>query len=178
MLDGEFDLMGSGKYKQVRYMLQTILEEGKKVLIFSQYVRMLEILRRDLNEQGVKYCYIDGSTRDRQEQVEIFQKDESFPVFLISLKAGGTGLTLTAAEYVFILDPWWNPAAEMQAIDRAHRIGQTKTVMYYKFISVGTIEEKILALQQKKARLSDDLISADEDFFATLTQDEMVGLVK
>lgn len=178
MMDAEYDLMGSGKYKQVSYMLKTVLEEGKKVLIFSQYVRMLDILRRDLDSQGVKYCYLDGGTRDRQEQVEIFQKDETIPVFLISLKAGGVGLTLTAAEYVFILDPWWNPAAEMQAIDRAHRIGQTKTVMYYKFISVGTIEEKILALQQKKARLSDDLISADEDFFGTLTQEEMVGMVE
>jgi SNF2 family DNA or RNA helicase len=131
-------------------------------------VRVLTMLRKDLDEKGVRYCYLDGSTRDRQAQVERFQNDPSVTAFLISLKAGGVGLNLTAAEYVFILDPWWNPAVEAQAIDRSHRIGQKKTVFSYKFITRDSIEEKIVRLQERKAQLSNEIVSVEEDIFKKL----------
>jgi superfamily II DNA or RNA helicase len=172
-----FELEDSGKYQEVKRLLHQVTSKGAKVLIFSQFVKMLDLLRNDLDKEGVKYCYLDGSTRDRSKQVDLFQNDESIPVFLISLKAGGVGLNLTAAEYVFLLDPWWNPAVEHQAVDRSHRIGQKKTVIYYKFITENSIEEKILKLQQKKSRLSEDLISVDEGFYQKMSEDEMAELL-
>lgn len=173
----KFQLEDSGKYQEVKRLLHQVLSKGSKVLIFSQFVKMLDLLRNDLDEEGIAYCYLDGSTRDRGKQVDRFQKDESIPVFLISLKAGGVGLNLTAAEYVFLLDPWWNPAVEHQAVDRSHRIGQKKTVMYYKFITENSIEEKILKLQQKKSKLSEDLISVDEGFYQKMSAEEMAELL-
>ncbi|MEO0897036.1 MAG: DEAD/DEAH box helicase [Bacteroidota bacterium] len=164
-----YELKDSGKYKEVKRLLQQVIEsDGSKVLIFSQFVKMLHLLRDDLEAEGIRYNYLDGSTKDRQGQVDTFQKDKGIKVFLISLKAGGVGLNLTAADYVFILDPWWNPAVENQAIDRSHRIGQKKTVFYYKFITKDSIEEKILGLQRKKAQLSDDIISVEEDIYKSL----------
>ncbi|MEZ4685227.1 MAG: SNF2-related protein [Bacteroidia bacterium] len=173
----KFSLEDSGKYQEVKRLLHQVISKGAKVLIFSQFVKMLELLRQDLDDEGIDYCYLDGSTRDRAKQVDRFQQDESVPVFLISLKAGGVGLNLTAAEYVFLLDPWWNPAVEHQAVDRSHRIGQKKTVIYYKFITENSIEEKILKLQQKKSKLSEDLISVDEGFYQKMSEEEMAELL-
>ncbi|MEM7373342.1 MAG: DEAD/DEAH box helicase [Bacteroidota bacterium] len=164
-----YELSQSGKYKEVRRLLRQIISKKRsKVLIFSQFVKMLHLLRDDLTEDGISFCYLDGSTRDRQAQVDQFQTNKEIKVFLISLKAGGVGLNLTAADYVFILDPWWNPAVENQAIDRSHRIGQDRTVFYYKFITQDSIEEKILGLQKRKEQLSDDIITVEEDFYKSL----------
>ena len=173
----EYSLSDSGKYQEIRRMLNIVLERNSKVLIFSQFVKMLHILREDLDEEGIPYFYLDGSTRDRQGLVDKFQSDESVRVFLISLKAGGVGLNLTAADYVFILDPWWNPAVENQAVDRSHRIGQKKTVLYYKFITQNSIEEKILQLQQRKAQLSDDIISVEEEAYKSLSDNDLRELL-
>ena len=148
------------------------------MLVFSQFVKHLDILREYLDTQKVTYAYLDGSTRDRQAQVETFQNDDAIKVFLISLKAGGVGLNLTAAEYVFLLDPWWNPAVEAQAVDRAHRIGQTSTVFTYKFITRNTVEEKILALQQAKKQLTENIISSEEGFVKSLSQEDMLSLLE
>lgn len=168
----------SGKFEELIRMTTEIVEKGSKVLIFSQFVKMLNILKKELKEKEIPFAYIDGSVKDRMEEVEKFQKDSDCQVFLISLKAGGTGLNLTAAEYVFILDPWWNPAAERQAADRAHRIGQDKTVFIYKFISKDTIEEKILKLQERKSRIAADLIQVEEDFFKSLNEDDIKALLE
>lgn len=168
---------GSGKFEDVIYRLQTILSEDHKILIFSQYIKHLDIFRAYLDEEKIVYSYLDGSTRDRQAQVENFQENDDIKVFLISLKAGGLGLNLTAADYVFILDPWWNPAIEAQAVDRAHRIGQERTVFTYKFIAKNTVEEKILSLQQSKRQLAEDLISSEEGFIKSLSRDDVIQLL-
>jgi len=173
----KYQLDQSGKYQEVKRLLLQITRRGSKILIFSQFVKMLHLLRDDLEQEGICFNYLDGSTRNRQEQVETFQQNENIQVFLISLKAGGVGLNLTAADYVFILDPWWNPAVENQAIDRSHRIGQKKTVFYYKFITQNSIEEKILQLQQQKAKLSDDIISVEEDIYKSLDARDLSELL-
>ncbi|MCI4670199.1 MAG: DEAD/DEAH box helicase [Bacteroidia bacterium] len=174
----KFELKDSGKYKELKRLLKQVIEsDGSKVLIFSQFVKMLQLLKNDLDEEGIRYNYLDGMTKDRQNQVDTFQKDKGIKVFLISLKAGGVGLNLTAADYVFILDPWWNPAVENQAIDRSHRIGQKKTVFYYKFITKDSIEEKILSLQRKKAKLSDDIISVEDDIYKSLDVTDLEELL-
>src|SRR5690606_27262513 len=121
----------------------------------------------------ITYAYLDGNTKNRQQQVELFQNNPSIQVFLISMKAGGVGRNLTAADYVFILDPWWNPAVEAQAVDRAHRIGQQNKVFTYKFITKDTVEEKILALQNRKIQLVTDLISTDENIIKSLTKEDI-----
>lgn len=167
----------SGKMEAVLEKLETVLEQHHKVLIFSQFVQHLALIKKALDERNVAYAYLDGSTSDRKGQVESFQKADGQSVFLISLKAGGVGLNLTAADYVFLLDPWWNPAAEAQAIDRAHRIGQVKTVFTYKFISKQTVEEKILALQQRKLDLANDLVTSDESILRNLSEDEVLDLL-
>lgn len=168
----------SGKNEEVLQKLETIIEEGHKVLVFSQFVKHLDIYRDYLEQNNVRYCYLDGSTTNRQEQVDIFQNDDSIKIFLISLKAGGLGLNLTAAEYVFLLDPWWNPAIEAQAIDRAHRIGQQKTVFTYKFITRNSVEEKILTLQRNKRKLFDNLITTEENFVKSLSKDDILSLLE
>jgi len=167
----------SGKYSEVIQKLQTILEEGHKVLIFSQFVKHLSVYKNYLDEENIAYCYLDGSTTNRQEQVDIFQENTQVKVFLISLKAGGLGLNLTSAEYVFLLDPWWNPAIEAQAIDRAHRIGQKNTVFTYKFITRNSLEEKILLLQKNKKKLFDDLITTEESFVKGLSKEDILSLL-
>lgn len=167
----------SGKMRDVLHRLESIVAEGHKVLIFSQFVKHLELLRVQLEKQKYQYAYLDGSTRDRQAQVDKFMKCPDVPVFLLSIKAGGTGLNLTAADYVFLLDPWWNPAVEAQAIDRAHRIGQENKVMVYKFITQNTVEEKILLLQQKKRKLAEDLIFTEENFVKQLTASDISALL-
>jgi SNF2 family DNA or RNA helicase len=141
--------------------LKELIEEGHKALVFSQFTSMLSLVRRPLDEAGVRYEYLDGKTRDRQARVENFQNDPDCGLFLISLKAGGLGLNLTAADYVFLLDPWWNPAVEAQAIDRAHRVGQTKQVFAYRLICHDTVEEKIAELQVQKKELADSILQAE-----------------
>lgn len=163
----------SGKFEELTRMISEIVEKGSKVLIFSQFVKMLDILKKEIVSQNLPFAYIDGSVKDRMAEVDKFQTDPDCRIFLISLKAGGTGLNLTAAEYVFILDPWWNPAAERQATDRAHRIGQQKTVFLYKFISLNTIEEKILKLQEKKSRIASDIIQIEEEFYKSLNEEDI-----
>jgi non-specific serine/threonine protein kinase len=146
-----------------------------KLLIFSQFTEMLKLIREQFEEAGISYCYLDGSTPlpKRKEEVTRFQEDESVKAFLISLKAGGVGLNLTVADYVYLVDPWWNPAAEQQAIDRAHRIGQTRKVFAYKMICKDTVEEKILQLQQRKKMLADDLIQEDAGFVKNLSREDV-----
>ncbi len=168
----------SGKFEMVLQLLGDVIEQGDKVLIFSTFVEHLKLYRQLFDEQGIRYCYIDGASKDRKEQVAKFQSGNDFPVFLLSLKAGGTGLNLTQANYVFLLDPWWNPAAEMQAFDRAHRIGQQKSVFVYKFISRNTIEEKIQRLQEKKLLLSDTMLSDDNNILKQLEIDEVMSLLE
>ena len=146
-----------------------------KALIFSQFLGMLALIRAKLDELGVKYEYFDGSTSapDREKAIQSFQKDNEVRVFLISLKAGGVGLNLTAADYVYIVDPWWNPAVEQQAIDRTHRIGQTKNIFAYRMICKDTIEDKILKLQEKKRALAKDLIADDATFVKSLSKEDV-----
>jgi len=178
MIDKEnYEIEESGKYREIKRLLWQILNRGSKVLIFSQFVKMLKLLKKDLEKEDFKLNYLDGSTRDRQGLVDSFQNDEDIRLFLISIKAGGVGLNLTAADYVFILDPWWNPAVENQAVDRSHRIGQKKAVIYYKFITRDSIEEKILSLQQRKAQLSSDIIAVEEDIYKSLTEQDIGDLL-
>jgi SNF2 family DNA or RNA helicase len=134
---------------------------------------MLALVRARLDGRKVPYEYLDGGTRDRSARVERFQTDPDCPVFLISLKAGGTGLNLTAADYVILLDPWWNPAVEAQAIDRTHRIGQTRRVFAYRLVAKDTVEERILELQDKKRELADSIIKADGNLIRTLTREDL-----
>ncbi len=176
MVDSESD-SGSGKLEDLMYMLETALEEDHKILIFSQFVKHLSIVKEELEKRKIDYAYLDGATKDRQSVVEAFQTDKKLKVFLISLKAGGLGLNLTAADYVFILDPWWNPAIEQQAVDRAHRIGQENRVFTYKFITKNTVEEKILALQQEKLKLATDLITTEESFIKKLSREDIASLL-
>jgi superfamily II DNA or RNA helicase len=176
MVDENYD-GDSGKLKEILRMTRSLVAEQHKVLIFSQFVKHLDLVRKSLDERQITYTYLDGNTKDRQGQVERFQNDESIRVFLISLKAGGVGLNLTAADYVFLLDPWWNPAVEAQAVDRAHRIGQQNTVFTYKFITKNTVEEKILALQDRKIQLVSDLISTDETIIKSLTREDIENLL-
>jgi superfamily II DNA or RNA helicase len=153
--------------------LAEVREEGHKALVFSQFTSLLAIVRGELDRAGIVHEYLDGRTRDRAARVERFQTDPDCRVFLVSLKAGGLGLNLTAAEYVFLLDPWWNPAVEAQAIDRTHRIGQTEPVFAYRLIARGTVEEKVLELQETKRALADSIIAADESLIRTLTREDL-----
>jgi SNF2 family DNA or RNA helicase len=145
--------------------------------VFSQFTSFLAIVRKRLDDAKTTYEYLDGKTRDRQARVERFQNDKDCKLFLISLKAGGLGLNLTAAEYVFLLDPWWNPAVEAQAIDRAHRIGQTRRVFAYRLIAKDTVEEKVLQLQQSKKDLADAIINADNSLIRSLKRDDLEMLL-
>jgi SNF2 family DNA or RNA helicase len=172
MVDKEYK-GDSGKFEDVIFKLQSVVEAGHKVLIFSQFVKQLDLYRKYFEENNIRYSYLDGSTTNRGKVVEEFKKEEEIQIFLISIKAGGVGLNLTEADYVFILDPWWNPAVEQQAIDRTHRIGQTKNVFIYKFITKDTVEEKILALQNKKLRVAKSLITTEESFIKSLSADDI-----
>ena len=153
--------------------LTEVVEEGHKALVFSQFTSFLSIVRDRLDKNGIAYEYLDGRTRNRQDRVDRFQEDEDCKLFLISLKAGGLGLNLTAAEYVFLLDPWWNPAVEAQAIDRAHRIGQTRRVFAYRLIARNTVEEKVIELQKTKRDLADAIITADNSLIRSLTKEDL-----
>ncbi len=157
--------------------MEEVIDEGHKVLVFSQFTSFLAIVRKRLDEAGIKYEYLDGSTRDRQARVDSFQSDPSIPVFLISLKAGGLGLNLTAAEYVYLLDPWWNPAVEAQAIDRSHRIGQTQHVFAYRLIATDTVEQKIVELQAHKRDLANAILGGDSRLIQSLTREDLEYLL-
>ena len=168
MIDEEYT-GDSGKFENVIHTLENVLSRGHKVLVFSQFVKHLDIYRKYFNEEKTPYAYLDGATAKRGEVVKEFQSNKNIKLFLISIKAGGVGLNLTEADYVFILDPWWNPAVEQQAIDRTHRIGQNKNVFIYKFITKDTVEEKILALQNRKRKVAESLITTEESFVKSLT---------
>src|SRR4051812_17732052 len=146
-----------------------------KALVFSQFLGMLALIKEKLKSLDVKFDYFDGSTSavDREKAIQNFQNNDECRVFLISLKAGGVGLNLTAADYVYIVDPWWNPAVEQQAIDRTHRIGQTKNIFAYRMICKDTIEDKILQLQERKRSLARDLIADDDGFVKNLTKEDV-----
>lgn len=167
---------GSGKFDAAIETMDAIIKEGNKVLIFSQFVRQLQLFRFHLEKFGVKFSYLDGGTSQREEAVRDFKEKKETQVFLISIKAGGVGLNLIEADYVFILDPWWNPAVEQQAIDRAHRIGQTKNVFIYKFITKDSIEEKIMALQGFKKQIAESLITTEASFVKSLSPDDIEEL--
>ena len=163
----------SGKYTEITRNLQSLVTEGNKALIFSSFVKHLGLVRKYLNKQKINYAWLTGETKDREKEIKRFQEDGKCPFFLVSLKAGGVGLNLTAAEYVFLLDPWWNPAAEIQAISRAHRIGQDKHVFVYRFISRNTLEEKILKLQEHKSNLADAFVN---NSLKGITQEQVMEL--
>ncbi|MFT7620702.1 MAG: SNF2 family DNA or RNA helicase [Planctomycetota bacterium] len=158
--------------------LTEVVDEGHKALVFSQFTKHLGLVKKKLEAAGMAYEYLDGATRNRGEKIERFQTDEECPVFLISLKAGGTGLNLTAADYVFMLDPWWNPAAEAQAIDRTHRIGQTRQVFAYRLIARDTIEEKIVAMQQEKRELASSILDGSTKTLKDLTASDLRFLLE
>ncbi|WP_292835806.1 DEAD/DEAH box helicase [Microbacterium sp.] len=165
----------SSKLDALGERLGEVVTEGHRALVFSQFTSYLALVRDELDAHGIRYEYLDGSTRRRADVVDSFRTGDA-PVFLISLKAGGFGLTLTEADYVFLLDPWWNPAAEAQAVDRAHRIGQSRPVNVYRLIASGTIEEKVLALQQRKARLFQSVMGDDDMLARSLTAEDIRGL--
>ena len=157
MIDTKYE-GGSAKFELLLMEIEKIISGGHKVLVFSSFVKMLSIIKSEFEKKGISHSYLDGKTKNREEIVSKFQESENPEVFLISIKAGGLGLNLTSADYVFIIDPWWNPAVEMQAMDRAHRIGQENKVFVYKMIAQATIEDKILELQKSKKKLVEDLI--------------------
>ncbi len=163
----------SAKMDVLLSQIEELIEEGHKALVFSQFTSLLAIVKKRFDEKGITYEYLDGQTRNRKEPVDRFQNDPDCPVFLISLKAGGLGLNLTAAEYVFLLDPWWNPAVEAQAIDRAHRVGQTKQVFAYRLICRGTVEEKIASLQRQKRELADAILQENNSVMKKMTVEDL-----
>lgn len=166
----------SAKMEALMELIETLHAEGHKALVFSQFVQMLKLIEARVKNEKIPYSYLDGSTRDREARVDQFQNESDVRLFLISLKAGGVGLNLTAADYVIHVDPWWNPAVEMQATDRAHRIGQDKPVFVYKLMIKDSVEEKILQLQERKRNLVKQLITTEAGFFKSLTADDISEL--
>jgi SNF2 family DNA or RNA helicase len=158
----------SAKIEALEAELAVLADSDHKALVFSQFTGVLDIVETRLQEKKIGYVRLDGATRNRQEVVQQFQENDWVRVFLVSLKAGGVGLNLTAADYVYLLDPWWNPAAEAQAVDRAHRIGQKRKVTATRIVASDTVEEKILELQSHKKALADSIIQADETLLRTL----------
>ena len=173
LLDKKQKGASSAKVETLLEQLEEVISEGHKALVFSQFTSMLGIVRDQLDSRGITYEYLDGRTRKRKEKVDRFQKDADCSVFLISLKAGGHGLNLTAADYVFILDPWWNPAVEAQAVDRAHRIGQQKRVFAYRLIAKDTVEEKVVQLQEQKRELAEAIVASNGSLMSRLTAEDL-----
>ncbi|MFT6107941.1 MAG: SNF2 family DNA or RNA helicase [Planctomycetota bacterium] len=167
----------SAKIEMLIPRLQELATEGHKVLVFSQFTSLLAIVKKRLRDLRLPFEYLDGKTQKRQEKVERFQADPNIPIFLISLKAGGHGLNLTASDHVFILDPWWNPAVEAQAIDRAHRMGQTRSVFAFRLISKDTVEERVMELQAKKRDLADQLFKGRKGVLKDLTRADLDALL-
>lgn len=178
LIDPEYS-HGSGKFEEVTERIETAMAEGHKLLVFSQFVKQLELYKTWLEGKNIPFAYLHGQMpqKERAEQVDRFNQREDIKVFIISLKAGGLGLNLVSADYVFLLDPWWNPAVEKQAEDRSYRIGQTRNVFTYKFITRNTVEEKILKLQQRKLQLAENLIETEESFVKSLDIDELLDLL-
>jgi len=174
--NAEFNDESSGKLAMFGELLEEAMDGGHRVLVFSQFTTMLSLLKDRLTAENIEFCYLDGATTNRGAVVEKFQGNTKIPVFIISLKAGGVGLTLTGADTVVHFDPWWNPAVEDQATDRAHRIGQTRVVTSYKLITRGTVEEKILALQQRKRAIIKATLGGEETLADNLTWEEIQGL--
>jgi SNF2 family DNA or RNA helicase len=177
LIDEKYSDIPSSKLDALLEQLEDVVAEGHRALMFSQFTSYLARVAARLDAQGISYAYLDGSTLNRAAVIDGF-KDGTAPVFLISLKAGGFGLNLTEADYVFLLDPWWNPAAETQAIDRTHRIGQTRNVMVYRLIAADTIEEKVMALKARKSALFDAVLDDDAVFSSALTADDIRGLLE
>jgi superfamily II DNA or RNA helicase len=177
LLDEKLAGESSSKFDLLIPQLIEIVAEGHKALVFSQFTSLLALLQRQLDQEKVVYEYLDGQTRDREERVTRFQTDPACGVFLISLKAGGLGLNLTAADYVYLLDPWWNPAVEAQAIDRTHRIGQTRRVFASRLIARDTVEEKVLELQQSKRDLAEAIIGGDSSLIARIRREDLEVLL-
>jgi SNF2 family DNA or RNA helicase len=167
----------SSKVEALLEALETAVAENHKALVFSQWTSLLDLIEPALARAELPFVRLDGSTRDRGEVVTRFQADDGPPVMLVSLKAGGSGLNLTAADHVFLCDPWWNPAVEAQATDRAHRIGQTRVVTSYKLITRGTVEEKILNLQNRKRALIEEMLGGEEQLAEALSWDEINELL-
>ena len=165
----------SSKVQSLLEALRTAVADGHKALVFSQWTGLLDLIEPELASADIGFCRLDGSTADRGAVTQRFQSDDGPPVMLISLKAGGTGLTLTAADHVFLVDPWWNPAVEAQAADRAHRIGQDKPVFVYRLVALGTVEERILTLQEKKRALFEAALG-DGTAASGLTREDLLGL--
>ena len=175
LVDGKHHGVPCSKIDALLEQLEEVTAGGHRGLVFSQFTGFLELVRARLDAAGIEYCYLDGRTRKRAEVIERF-KNGTAPVFLISLKAGGFGLNLTEADYCFLLDPWWNPATEAQAVDRTHRIGQTRNVLVYRLIAADTIEEKVMALKARKAELFAGVMDDGNVFGATLSADDIRGL--
>lgn len=168
----------SAKYEMLLELLQTLVEAKHKTVIFSQYTKMLQIMTEDFSQRGIRFSYLDGSTKNRLQIVKDFNENEDVPVFLVSLKAGGTGLNITGADTVVHYDMWWNPAVENQATDRVHRIGQTKSVSCYKLVTLNTIEEKIVDLQKRKKGLVKKVVSCDDEVISKLTWEDVLELLQ
>jgi SNF2 family DNA or RNA helicase len=166
----------SAKTEQLLELLEEAAADGHKALVFSQWTSLLDLLEPRIRQAGLAFTRLDGSTRDRAGVVREFQSESGPPVMLVSLKAGGAGLNLTAADHVFLVDPWWNPAVEDQAADRAHRIGQARPVMVHRLVALGTVEERILALQGEKRALAEAALSGAEHA-ASLTRDDLLALL-
>ncbi len=177
LINDDYREVPATKLDALEGMLNDIISENAKALVFSQFTSLLSLLRNRLDQLGIRYVYLDGQTYHRKQVVQQFQNDPDIPLFLISLKAGGLGLNLTAAEYVFILDPWWNPAVEAQAIDRTHRIGQNKPVFAYRLICENTVEQRILELQDRKRRLADAIVGGDQNLLKQLTREDLERLL-
>ncbi|MBC5806646.1 MAG: SWIM zinc finger family protein [Candidatus Eremiobacteraeota bacterium] len=167
----------SGKFQAFLELLESIIESGHRVLVFSSFTEMLGLMREALDSRKRTYSYLDGSTKNRSKVLDDFRRPDGPPIFLMSLKAGGVGLTVTEADYVVLYDPWWNPAIERQAIDRTHRIGQTKPVTAYRLVTLGSVEEKIQSLQQRKQALADSVVSSDAAFAKSLTRADLDELL-
>jgi non-specific serine/threonine protein kinase len=177
LVDKEASTVASGKMEAFLETLATILDGQHRVIVFSQFVQMLKIIEKQLLEREIPYLYLDGQTRDRTKRIKEFQEAGKHSVFLMSLKAGGTGVNLTAADYVVLYDPWWNPAVENQAIDRTHRIGQTRTVTAYRMIIKDTLEEKMLQLKARKQDLADRILASDSEFLRGMTREDLEELL-
>jgi SNF2 family DNA or RNA helicase len=175
LVDEEYDGIGSAKIDVLVDHLLELAAEGHRALVFSQFTSFLARVRARLDREGITSSYLDGATRHRPAVVEGFRQGDD-PVFLISLKAGGVGLTLTEADYVFVMDPWWNPAVEAQAVDRTHRIGQTRSVNVYRLVATDTIEEKVMALKARKAALFSQVVDGDALMSAPFGADDVRAL--